>query len=523
MSRRACRGCGTPAEGEPGLTPRSTEVTSTSMPRSDRSRLSDVAEIGGIEVDRVGDVKQPTKKRRRISDSSAATATTAALAAAADAADATAVNPPQKLRWRCGSCGKRNKVYRITCRSCGAGAPTKPAMQHPAPPLIPKLQPYSEPIPKQSPMPKPKKPVIAGGSSYDGLVGSSHRQVEAPSNQTLARLRQSLGATIEGDAGAPATDREEEIAQLFAFWKQPTAEQVAAITAAGLEIATGRWSQSERNRLYQNMVRWSAEHGEASIAKIAGRNGGWTAGRHAEQNMYRELGKGLHRSLQSVVKMVKRHVAVDREVAGQFNDVEKAQVTTLLAVHGRQWSKIAKHVGRTPDSVRGHVRFRRNVKGKWSTTDDDALTKAVYEVTNRSAGDNIDSGVPWKAVAAKLRDTVGRSDHQCAERWYNTLNWQQRVHSSKGDNTKKRPWKITDSMELVHALRAEGAEDESEIYWRELARTLPTPRSGEAIRQVWMRLKQKLPQWETKEFAECLDEVSLTFRSHLVNSSDEED
>jgi hypothetical protein len=47
-----------------------------------------------------------------------------------------------------------------------------------------------------------------------------------------------------------------------------------------------------------------------------------------------------------------------------------------------------------------------------------ALHKAVYDVTGSEAGTNIDAGVPWKAVAARLnREGVQRTEFQSSTRW----------------------------------------------------------------------------------------------------------
>jgi hypothetical protein len=190
---------------------------------------------------------------------------------------------------------------------------------------------------------------------------------------------------------------------------------------------------------------------------------------------------------------MKRLHGADKDLTGPFTAMESKQLARLHAVHGNNWSKISEEMGRSMQSVRDHVRYSTpKPAGEWTREEDAALTKAVYTVTKKKAGTNIDQGVPWQTVVATIKKSststvFGRTEHQCSRRWYVVLNWKQR------DPKLFKKWKIQNSIELVQHVYNSGVVDESEIDWSVVARTL----KGSAHSNEHVRKKCTMPVFRT--------------------------
>ena len=85
----------------------------------------------------------------------------------------------------------------------------------------------------------------------------------------------------------------------------------------------------------------------------------------------------------------------------------------------------------------------------------------VHNAMGTAIGTNVDSGVPWKAIATKLKS---RTEKQCRQKWNGELNWKQRCPPAD------HKWTTDDNIKLMEGVHMLGCESESEINWNRLAR-----------------------------------------------------
>ena len=140
---------------------------------------------------------------------------------------------------------------------------------------------------------------------------------------------------------------------------------------------------------------------------------------------------------------------------------------------GNDWKEIALKMNRTASSVRDHYRFvisRRAACGtknyvQWTKNEEEALAKLVYESTGAREGTDVQTGVKWELIAAKMRT---RTALQCAQKWHRVLNPKLRDGAGAMQWGPGKAWKPNASALLLDVLEQSGASDETEISWRKI-------------------------------------------------------
>ncbi|KAK3348368.1 hypothetical protein B0H65DRAFT_463204 [Neurospora tetraspora] len=215
---------------------------------------------------------------------------------------------------------------------------------------------------------------------------------------------------------------------------------------------------------------------------------------------------------------------------GSWTKEQDEELESMLKLHGQKWTLIGGLINRFPDDVRDRYRNYlaaggKNRKDYWSEEEEERFLKVVAEAIDKiktsmakdkkkSEDESPESLINWQQISTAMNHT--RTRLQCLQKW-KTLRKNEALpdsimvklpdgESSRLDKARKDLRKITpeDKALLVRAIRDSGADRENKIKWKEIQKDVFDKQYAKtALTVTWGRLRQAVPQWESKSTQEC--------------------
>ncbi|KAK3951632.1 hypothetical protein QBC32DRAFT_370999 [Pseudoneurospora amorphoporcata] len=215
---------------------------------------------------------------------------------------------------------------------------------------------------------------------------------------------------------------------------------------------------------------------------------------------------------------------------GSWTKEQDEELESMLKIHGQKWTLIGGLINRFPDDVRDRYRNYlacggKNRKDYWSEEEEERFLKVVAEAIDRikssmakkkkkSDDESPESLINWQQISTAMNHT--RTRLQCLQKW-KTLRKNEALpdsimvklpdgESSRLDKARKDLRKITpqDKALLARAIRDSGVDRENKIKWKEIQKEVFDKQYAKtALTVTWGRLRQAVPQWESKSTQEC--------------------
>ncbi|KAL0467872.1 hypothetical protein QR685DRAFT_531737 [Neurospora intermedia] len=215
---------------------------------------------------------------------------------------------------------------------------------------------------------------------------------------------------------------------------------------------------------------------------------------------------------------------------GSWTKEQDEELESMLKLHGQKWTLIGGLINRFPDDVRDRYRNYlacggKNRKDYWSEQEEERFLKVVAEAIDKIKSDmskskkksddeSPESLINWQQISTAMNHT--RSRLQCLQKW-KTLRKNEALpdsimvklpdgESSRLDKARKDLRKITpqDKARLARAIRDSGADREAKIKWNQILEDVFDKQYAKtALKVTWGRLRQAVPQWESKSTQEC--------------------
>lgn len=163
---------------------------------------------------------------------------------------------------------------------------------------------------------------------------------------------------------------------------------------------------------------------------------------------------------------------------------EDAELKSLHLLHGPQWERIGREMGRFHVACRD--RFRKiqasYSRGPWT---EDEVRRLEQAHARAMSADKPEGVAAWTFIS----DQVGtRSASQCQWKWTETVMFRS-MHPEK----KRVNWTIAEDRLLVNSIYDLGIEHPSEIVWSTLCRDGPLAKFTPArVRHRWQLLQKRL-------------------------------
>jgi len=360
------------------------------------------------------------------------------------------------------------------------------------------------PPPKTSP-----RSMAAGTSSLGVAKGFGTRK------ESGAQLDDNTKRPRGGTKHNALTGQSMGVPILQTIW-QMTPDIKQQLDAQGIVYKTGKWTEKEKGVLRDNVKKYATQHNIADVSTLVlpGKGSGKGSGAAQHPGFYGAVTEGINRPIISVYQCLLRWYR-PADITGKFTQAETDKLLKLKALHGHDWKKISEKLGRNPISVKDHARVALAVPkrkiGSWSTEEEQALTEMVHNAMGTAIGTNVDSGVPWKAIATKLKS---RTEKQCRQKWNGELNWKQRCPPAD------HKWTTDDNIKLMEGVHMLGCESESEINWNRLAREYNGKiRSGRFLQAKWTHFKKQVPDQGILSLDALI--IAMKDKVDYVNSDDE--
>ena len=215
---------------------------------------------------------------------------------------------------------------------------------------------------------------------------------------------------------------------------------------------------------------------------------------------------------------------------GSWTKEQDEQLESMLKIHGQKWTLIGGLINRFADDVRDRYRNYlacggKNRKDYWSEDEEEKFLKVVAEAIDkikasqakdkkRSDDESPESLINWQQISTAMNHT--RTRLQCLQKW-KTLRKNEALpdsimvklpdgESSRLDKARKDLRKITpeDKALLARAIRDSGVDRENKIKWKEIQKDVFDKQYAKtALTVTWGRLRQAVPQWESRSTQEC--------------------
>ncbi|WWC71099.1 uncharacterized protein I206_105052 [Kwoniella pini CBS 10737] len=225
------------------------------------------------------------------------------------------------------------------------------------------------------------------------------------------------------------------------------------------------------------------------------------SGREGWQAFWLELSAAVPgRPGRYVLKMVQRMYNPNGH-KGHFTPEEDAMLIRAYELHPNQWGKIAEIVERTYHDCRDRYtkelrHHNTRVTGEWSNEEIQNLLDCIKKM-NRSLGrDEMESeGIPWELVVKEMGGT--RTVVQCRKKWsddiYPTKAWGwEQGHKRENDYA------------LIKRLEILNYPSEKHIVWKQVYDESLKHMKIHQVRQMYYRLKAKIPQADNLTFPELV-------------------
>lgn len=214
---------------------------------------------------------------------------------------------------------------------------------------------------------------------------------------------------------------------------------------------------------------------------------------------------------------------------GSWTKEQDEQLESMIKIHGQKWTMIGGLINRLADDVRDRYRNYlacggKNRKDYWSEEEEERFLKVVAEAIDKikasmakdkkSSDESPENLINWQQISTAMNHT--RTRLQCLQKW-KTLRKNEALpdsimvklpdgESSRLDKARKDLRKITpeDKALLARAIRDSGADRENKIKWKEIQTDVFDKQYAKtALTVTWGRLRQAVPNWESKSTQEC--------------------
>jgi hypothetical protein len=251
------------------------------------------------------------------------------------------------------------------------------------------------------------------------------------------------------------------------------------------KLRQGKWTKTEEKILKENMERYLSANSIDDPSKLIFaylHNSETVEGQIWKEfarttNFYRELGRGLNRSLFFVYRKVLRSFDQGNYL-GKFSEFEDRELQKLVALHGRKWEKIGRMMERSGMAVCHRFDWITGERGTWKDSEIDLLREAVREVTNTVDGEEVFTNINWSAVASIVKT---RNRLQCRKKWLLNICWK----DCKLSTLKK--WGAEEDLQLIRKVYESSVTEICDIDWHNLQKDFEMARSPE-----WLQMKFKV-------------------------------
>ncbi|KAK3346836.1 hypothetical protein B0T25DRAFT_634188 [Lasiosphaeria hispida] len=230
---------------------------------------------------------------------------------------------------------------------------------------------------------------------------------------------------------------------------------------------------------------------------------------------------------------------------GKWTTEQDDELAELIEIHGKRWSEIAGLINRHQKDVRDRYRnylvVRDTIKlDTWSNEEEERLYEAIQQAMNRIRGDkktknptkeDVEELINWHHISEAMGFT--RSRLQCLRKWKHlgeTDAIPQRIatiippgSSFRLGKARKDLQKMTvrDKYALASAIRDSDINVDARIPWKLVGHEYFKKKfERKALVVAWGRLRQSVPDEESKTTAECarylcdMFEIEGNFGSH---------
>ncbi|WWC62953.1 uncharacterized protein I303_105551 [Kwoniella dejecticola CBS 10117] len=369
----------------------------------------------------------------------------------------------------------------------------------------------------------PKKPII---TTKAVRAPSTARSRASSSSQTPSKRRKGENEVDDVTLRARLTDQNAMEDWLANNWVSD--KELGRLERLGiLRYKKGKLTEDEKIAIrkvlesYQKVHRLS--HAQL-VDTIMASSTTFPGGREGWQAFWLELAGAVPgRPGRYVLKMVQRMYNPNGH-KGHFTPEEDAMLIRAYELHPNNWGKIAEIVERTYHDCRDRYtkelrHYDTRVTGEWSLEEKQHLLNCIKKM-NRSLGrDEMESeGIPWELVVKEMGGT--RTVVQCRKKWsdeiYPTKVWGwEKGHKRENDYA------------LIKRLETLNYPSEKHIKWKEVQDDSLNHMTIHQVRQMYYRLKDKIPEANDIEFPEVVRRLtgaveSLKFLRNPAASSKNE-
>lgn len=284
-------------------------------------------------------------------------------------------------------------------------------------------------------------------------------------------------------------------------------------------LKSGKWSKKEEKILKDNLERYLQCNNIEDPRKLlfahheAADKRQWKELAKAT-GFYRELSKGLNRSLFCVYRKALRTFD-DKNYVGKYSEEEDKELLKLVALHGRNWSKIGGMMSRSNLSVLHRYEAIKDKPnhGPWSEEETQRLKEAVRKLTKTKDGEEVYGGICWTSVASIVKT---RNSSMCRVKWLERLCWKDCSLS----NIASKKWTSENDVDLITRIYESKATDENDIDWLSLSEEFEMARSPTWLIQKFATIKRKYCKCvdlQNTDFEELIDYLYNVVATDLQN------
>eukprot|EP00607_Mallomonas_marina_P005475 CAMPEP_0182426828 /NCGR_PEP_ID=MMETSP1167-20130531/13343_1 /TAXON_ID=2988 /ORGANISM="Mallomonas Sp, Strain CCMP3275" /LENGTH=543 /DNA_ID=CAMNT_0024608543 /DNA_START=44 /DNA_END=1675 /DNA_ORIENTATION=+ len=322
---------------------------------------------------------------------------------------------------------------------------------------------------------------------------------------TLKKLKKSLADVAPEEVDKLTTEVLTTILSDFRLLSQTTHQE----NSNGTIYKKGKYSKSESELIVRLVLEYIQINGLEKADVCPGLREGNSKKRH---RIWKEISIILpHRTQRSIYSHAYRQL-MQHTRTGQWSEEERRTLESLVERYGRDWIQIGrmmeKHRGDCKDAF---MRMQpRKLRGPFTAEENERILRAVVRYTSvtdeAQLSLSLSRGLAWSEIASELGCTRHARDY--ARHWPHLL-FQRRGGTRFQRTTNKS--KRLDAL-LLEALRDSEAEDESEVQWAELDRSLHI--SPGTARYHWIMMCKLCCKDET-DFSGCLTELLEKYLSQL--------
>ncbi|KAL2091994.1 hypothetical protein ACEWY4_011792 [Coilia grayii] len=284
----------------------------------------------------------------------------------------------------------------------------------------------------------------------------------------------------------------------------------------GIAVRMGKWTMAESKRLKQNVRDFLALSGIESEAKLF-KPHRFPEERNAIMRQRKKLGfimflsEGIPRPWLSVWLRA-RNVFDEQNYMGRFTDEENQTLLELHRLHGSKWSTISDKMGRSQRALQKRFDLFAEGHGSWTeaefrtllTSVQQQLLKRAMPVENGSIGlavirkVDLYKKLSWMSVAKQVQT---RNFLQCRKKWMDYL-----INKMKTGGVIKGRKSLEGQIQLIKVINEMAVEDAADIVWDDLTHLFGNTHP-DYLRMRFYQLKvTHVPGWNRMmDFCEVID------------------